>query len=159
MLAFITSGLFALEDVLSALPKVGVLVPDLGLLLILAYAARGRGRILAPLCFLSGLMKGVQGAEPAGIYILAYLAIAIILFNTRTLFFIDRPLTQLVLCLFYAFCYWMLLAACRGLELLPDFSMDRLKLEAIACLSSACTAPLVFPIYDRLVTVRKVLHP
>jgi len=159
MLAFFTSGLFALEDLLSALPKAGVLVPDLGLLLILAYATRGRGRILAPVCLVCGLMKGVQGGEPAGIYILAYLAIAIILFNTRTLFFVDRPLTQLVVCFFYAFCYWMLLAACRGLELLPDFSMDRLELQAVACLSTACAAPLVFPLYDRLVTVRKVLHP
>jgi rod shape-determining protein MreD len=159
ILGFLLSGLFTMEDFLTALPMAGALVPDLGLLFILAYSARGRGRILAPICFLSGWMKGIQGSEPAGVYMLAYLTIAFILFNTRTLFFLDRFLTQFVLGLFYAFIYWILLAACRGLELLPEYSMERLQLEALGCLSAACTAPLVFPLYDRLVTMRKLLHP
>ena len=159
MLGLLLSGIFSLEGGLGVLPLAGPLIPDLGLLVILAYACRGRGRVIASLCFLCGWLKGAQAAEPAGIYILAYLVIALVLFNSRSLFFTDRPWTQLLLSLFFALFYWILLAACRGLELLPDYSMERLKYQALSCATAACAAPLVFRAYDHLVFLRKMLHP
>lgn len=153
------SGALSLENYLSCAFSMAAVVPDVGLIWILVYSARGRGRILIPLCFLWGWIKGCGTSDPAGIYILSYLAVGYLLFKTRSFFFIERPLTQFVLCIFCGLFYWLLIVLCRRMGWLWDPGSDMLIRQVYACISAAFFAPLVIFLYDRLVFVRKRFHP
>ncbi len=159
LIGLILSGVFAAESRLYAVTDQSVPIPEMGLALILAYAARGQGRMLAPLCFLCGWLRGAMAGGPVGFYILAFLFVALLLHHTRSYFFIERALTQFLLFLVCALFYWLLAAVFRGLDLLPDLTRDGLIRLAVSCGLAAILAPLFFALYDRLGRVRKWLHP
>ncbi len=159
LLCFFVTGAASLETGLGSCTAMGALWPDMCLLLVLTYAALGRGRFLAVFCFTCGLMKGVGCSEPAGLHMLAYISIGYFLHGTRSVFFVERPLTQIVLSFFLGCFYWLLQLCGRWFGVLPHLPPDMLLSQLYSCISTACLAPLVFPVYKRLSTARKLLHP
>lgn len=157
--AFLLSGALALEVRISTLDFIGPAVPETGLLLLMVYACRGQGKILASLCFLLGWLEGLSRSEPAGYYILAYLIIGVLLNKLRGLFFLERPLTQLALCSVHGFLYWLIHAASRGTGLMPPAPSGLLEQSLFGALSAGLLAPVACYFYDRSTNVRKRLHP
>jgi len=159
ILGFLISAALTAETLVSTVSIIGFTAPDMGLLIVFAYAARGQGKMIISLCFLCGWIKGASLAEPAGFYIMTYILTGYLLLKTRSVFFIERPLTQFTLCLLYGMVYWLILAASRKIGILPSTVNQKVIYQLYPCISTAVLAPVFFYFYDRLTTVRRLLHP
>jgi rod shape-determining protein MreD len=158
-LGFLLSGLSALEFAVQALPMGELWVPDAALLVLFIYAIHGKGRFLSSFCFLCGWLRGIGLSESAGFYILIYLFMGHFLARTRTYFFIERPLTQLTLCLVMSMIYLLFQWACRYVGLLPELLWPSTVPLICSCCAAVCLVPVMGPLYNRLTLVRKLLHP
>jgi len=159
LLSFVLALALTIEGMAGSLPYVGFLAPDFALLFVLTYAIKGSGDDLWGLCFVAGVMKGSVNPEPAGFYILLYLAVAWIVLSTRGLLFIEYATTQIAV-VFLSGC--MLLAvylAASSAGLFPGAGAGGVIGRLFSSAVTAALAPLAVEVYDRSKMIRTLLTP
>lgn len=133
----------ALQALLAAPRRLGEWTPDLGLLLLFAWAARLPGKRAVLAAFLVALAHATFGAAPPAALAAGALGAVTLFALLRTGLEIDRGLPRALLCGLCAWLMGQLLVASRALALAaeaPAVSIDRVRLwpgalaTAVACL-------------------------
>ena len=158
-LGFFAGALVALRGaVVSLLPAPGM-IPDPVLLLILAYAALGKGRLLVPLALLLGWVRGAAGEEPVGFFILTYLILGRSLLFVRDYFFMERVVPQLLFGFLFATLHALIHELLRTAGILAGDGALPGIYSILSCLTATAVSPLVLGFYGRAGFLRRILHP